>query len=171
MLWASSESLSPLPSAALMRVRQATGADVPAIAALIEEQVRRGNLLPRPAVAIQQTIDDWLVAVQDGVLVGCVSLLPYTSGLVEIRSLAVHERTQGNGAGRALMEAALAEARRRNIPTLFALTRVVGFFHRFGFSVSDRALFPEKVWRDCRQCPLIDHCDETAMVLHLNKES
>ena len=26
---------------------------------------------------------------------------------------------------------------------------------------------PEKVWHDCLHCPLIDNCDETAMVLEL----
>jgi N-acetylglutamate synthase-like GNAT family acetyltransferase len=50
---------------------------------------------------------------------------------------------------------------------LFALTRVVDFFQRFGFVETDRAMFPEKVWRDCRLCPLINRCDETAVVLSL----
>lgn len=148
-------------------LRAAREADIPGILALIDRHVRVGNLLPRTAADIRASLNDWLVAEDRGQILGCVSLLPYTSGLVEVRSLAVDERAHGKGLGRQLMEAVIAEARRRRIPTLFALTRVVGFFHRFGFTVTDRAMFPEKVWRDCRLCPLLDHCDETAMVLPL----
>jgi amino-acid N-acetyltransferase len=63
------------------------------------------------------------------------------------------------------METLLDEAKRRQVPTLFALTRKVPFFGRFGFQVTERDLFPEKVWQDCRLCPLMERCDETAMVL------
>ncbi len=56
----------------------------------------------------------------------------------------------------------------RQIPTLFALTRQVPLFSRFGFLLTAKKLFPEKVWIDCQQCPLVNNCDESAMVLHLN---
>ena len=65
------------------------------------------------------------------------------------------------------MAALLIEAERRRVPTLFALTRKVAFFERFVFRVTERDMFPEKVWHDCSQCPLINNCDETAMVLAL----
>ena len=104
------------------------------------------------------------MAETEGEILGCVSFLPYSSGLVEVRSLAVRNRYQGLGIGTRLMKALLNEASRRQIPTLFALTRKVPFFSRFGFRVTERDRFPEKVWHDCRLCPLMDHCDETAMV-------
>jgi N-acetylglutamate synthase-like GNAT family acetyltransferase len=148
-------------------IRPATKEDVSGIVALVNEQARRGNLLPRSAAAIQATLDDWLVAEANGEITGCVSLLPYTSGLVEVRSLAVQDKAQGQGVGLQLVQALIHEARRRRVPTLFALTRAVGFFERCGFAVTERHLFPEKVWRDCHQCPLRHNCDETAMVLHL----
>jgi amino-acid N-acetyltransferase len=150
------------------RIRPAIEGDVAAIVALVNEQARRGNLLPRTAAAIQATLGDWLVAEagDDGVA-GCVSLLPYTSGLVEVRSLAVQDTAQGQGVGLQLVQSLIHEAQCRRVPTLFALTRAVRFFERCGFAVTDRHLFPEKVWRDCHQCPLRHNCDETAMVLHL----
>lgn len=148
-------------------VRAATVEDVDGIAALVAAQARRGNLLPRSRAAISASLDDWLVAVEEGTVVGCVSLLAYPSGLVEVRSLAVAGRCQGNGVGSELMEALIAAARRRGVSTLFALTRAVPFFLRFGFSVTARENFPEKVWRDCRLCPLRHRCDETAVVLDL----
>jgi amino-acid N-acetyltransferase len=148
-------------------IRPATVADVPSIAALVMANALQGKVLPRSAAAIEATITDWFVAAAGDEILGCVSLLRYTSGLVEVRSLVVGERYRGLRIGSQLMEALLLEARRREVPTLFALTRKVGFFERFGFKISERARFPEKVWHDCRLCPLIDNCDETAMVLEL----
>jgi amino-acid N-acetyltransferase len=124
-------------------------------------------VLPRSAESIETTINDWIVAAADDEILGCVSLLRYGSGLVEVRSLVVGERYRGLRIGTRLMEALLREARQREVPTLFALTRRVSFFERFGFEVSERSRFPEKVWHDCRLCPLIDNCDETAMILEV----
>ena len=154
-------------NAPAIEIRPARPADVDAIAALVNVHARRGNLLPRPASAIYETIDDWLVAVADEAVLGCVSLLHYPSGLVEVRSLAVADGVRGLGIGGRLVAALLEEARRRGIGTLFALTRVVAFFARFGFVAVEKERFPEKVWRDCWQCPVRDACDETAMVLEL----
>ncbi|HZD10510.1 MAG TPA: GNAT family N-acetyltransferase [Candidatus Binatia bacterium] len=153
----------------LITIRRASPKDVEGIIALVNHHARRGQLLPRSRQSIAANIDDWIVAAADGQILGCVSLLRYTSGLVEVRSLAVGDGLQGFGIGSRLMQELLRVARDRNIPTLFALTRVVGFFERFGFVVTDRHFFPEKVWQDCQQCPLRDNCDETAVVLDLEE--
>jgi len=152
-------------------IRPATFADVPGIAALVMTNAIQGKVLPRSAANIEATLDDWLVAVAGDEVLGCASLLGYTSGLVEVRSLVVAGRYQGVRIGTRLVEALLVEARRRHVPTLFALTRRVGFFERFGFQVTEREMFPEKVWHDCRLCPLIDNCDETAMVFDLMRQA
>lgn len=148
-------------------VRGAAADDVAGIVRLVNEYARRGDLLPRSAENIAASLDNWLVAEVGGQIVGCVSLLRYTSGLVEVRSLAVDDEAQGLGIGRQLMDALIEEAERRQIPTLFALTRVVGFFERFGFAVVEKELFPEKVWSDCQFCPVRERCDETAVVRNL----
>lgn len=155
------------PVAELIAIRRASIHDVPQIVSLVNHLARRGQLLPRSQQAVYRTIDDWLVAQSGDEILGCVSLLKYTSGLVEVRSLAVKEQYQGLGIGSHLMEKLMDEARVRGIEKLFALTRVVPFFLRFGFSITDKAHFPEKVWHDCRQCPFLDNCDETAVVLEL----
>lgn len=155
------------PTPEQVTVRLATSEDVPQILRLVNHHARLGQLLPRSAKSVYDTIDDWLVAIAGDEVLGCVSLLRYTSGLVEVRSLAVAEAAQGMGIGSHLMQALLTEAQKRKIPTLFALTRAVTFFQRFDFAITERAFFPEKVWHDCQQCPLLDNCDETAVVLHL----
>lgn len=162
------QSGSTPAGADLIAIRRARLDDVSEIVTLVNEHARRGQLLPRSRQAVERTIDDWLVADAGGEMLGCVSLLRYTSGLVEVRSLAVKEKYQGLGVGSRLMQGLLREAQERGIGKLFALTRVVPFFLRFGFTVTDRAYFPEKVWHDCRQCPFLDNCDETAVVLDLS---
>ncbi len=154
-----------------LSVRLATHANVPGIVALANEYARRGDLLPRSAQAISHGIGNWFVAEWDGVIVGCVSLLRYTSGLVEVRSLAVSDSVQGKGIGKKLMQALIAEAHQRHIPTLFALTRAVPFFLACGFTITDKHHFPEKVWHDCQKCPLVNNCDETAMVMELKRDA
>ncbi|HSG15332.1 MAG TPA: GNAT family N-acetyltransferase [Anaerolineae bacterium] len=152
-------------------IRPAVVADVPGIARLVLANVMQGKVLPRSAEAIEATLADWIVACANDEILGNVSLLRYTSGLVEVRSLAVEERYQGLRIGSKLLEALLVEARGRQIQTLFALTRKVAFFERFGFLITERSRFPEKVWHDCSLCPMINNCDETAMVLELTAAS
>ncbi len=116
-----------------------------------------------------ESLDDWLVGKDaTGEIVACVSLLSYTPALAEVRSLAVDDRVKGEGWGRTILKAAIAEARQRQIPTLIRPDSGRSFFERGGFQISSRERFPEKVWRDCHLCPLQEHCDETAVVLHLS---
>jgi argininosuccinate synthase len=151
-----------------MNIRPARPEDVPEILQLVNEHARRGDLLPRTAASIRETIGDWLIAKDmDGTIVACVSLFVYSPVLAEVRSLAVHDRAKGGGWGSTLVKELILEAQRRHIQTLFALTRAVRFFQRNGFQISNRERFPEKVWRDCSNCALINNCDETAVVLHL----
>ena len=152
-----------------MIIRPALDSDVPAITGLVAVHAQRGDVLPRGEEAIQKSLPDWLVAEHEGQVVACVSLLSYRHDLAEVRSLVVADEVKGQGMGRALVHALVSEARRRSIPTLFALTRIVPFFERAGFELSTKDRFPEKVWQDCHICPIRDNCDETAMVLELNQ--
>ncbi len=155
--------------AARRHIRPAVPADVPGILKLVNDHARQGDLLPRTAVSIRETLSDWLVGEdENGDIVACVSLLFYTGALAEVRSLAVADKVKGQGWGSAIVRLLITRAKMRGVPTLFALTRATSFFQRLGFTLSTRERFPEKVWRDCRICPLLDACDETAVVLHLN---
>lgn len=164
-------------------VRPAAAEDVPGMAALIAALAERDLVLPRSAAAIAASLEHWVVAVvpadaaarlaidealaalKPGSVVACGSLLDYRSDLTEVRSLAVDPAVQGLGLGRSVVDALVAAARRRGIETVFALTRAVPFFERQGFTVTAKERFPEKVWRDCIGCPLLERCDEVAVVL------
>lgn len=145
-------------------VRPATLADVPGMVALVEENVRAGHLLPRTAAEIGAALDDWIVAVAGARVVGIGSLLLMNPQLVEVRSLAVDPAYRADGLGGRIVLRLVRLAQQRNIATIFALTRAVSFFLKLGFTITDKARFPEKVWRDCVKCPLVTCCDETAVI-------
>jgi len=144
--------------------------DVAGIAQLVDFHARNGKVLPRSAEAIEDSIDDWIVVNSDESIIACGSLYFYSPHLAEVRSLAVDESIERAGLGSAIVNALIEEARRRGVQTIFALTRVVPFFERLGFTRSDKNWFPEKIWHDCADCPVQDECDENAVVLHLSEK-
>jgi argininosuccinate synthase len=169
-------------------IRPATLDDVPAIVVLIAQNARKGGLLPRGEASIRAHVGNFLVAekeieneklkIERGdspfsifnlqfSIVGCGSLLPMNTTLVELRSLAVDENVRGAGIGQKLVAALIEEARARRFGTIFALTRAVSFFEKCGFAVAPKEFFPEKVWNDCVQCPMLENCDEVAVMLPL----
>jgi amino-acid N-acetyltransferase len=155
-----------MPSAAIstITIRKATLADAPAIADLVSIGEREGQLLPRSLASICASIGDWMVAEDDGCVIGAGSLLEMSPALSEVRSLVVATEYRQNGVGAQIVAALVDEARARDIPTVFALTRAVLFFEKLGFHITDAYNFPEKVWRDCSICPVRNACDEVAMV-------
>ncbi|GAB4188641.1 MAG: N-acetyltransferase [Roseiflexaceae bacterium] len=158
------------PREATAAVRPAVPADAQAIHEIVAEHARQGHLLPRTFESIRASLSDWLVAEVGGRVVGVCALLPLTPTLAEVRSLAVLSAYRGRDLGGLLVRGVVEEARRRNMPTVFALTRAVSFFLRLGFTITDKNRFPEKVWKDCAICPLKHACDETAVVLELAQE-
>ncbi|MBE2225266.1 MAG: argininosuccinate synthase, partial [Anaerolineae bacterium] len=151
-----------------MNIRPARESDIPGIIDLVAEHAKRGDVLPRSPESIAATLNDWLVGEHpDGDIIACVSLYYYSRHLAEVRSLAVSDRVKGQGWGSTIVKASILEAQHRNIPTLFALTRAVPFFRKLGFRITSKELFPQKVWRVCSVCPLLENCDETAVVLEL----
>ncbi|MBH28423.1 MAG: GNAT family N-acetyltransferase [Chloroflexi bacterium] len=154
-----------------MDIRPASISDIRGIYELVKLHAELGDVLPRTQTQIAESLSDWIVGSLNDEIVACVSLLSYNKNLAEVRSLIVSAQIQGMGWGATLLEAIIEEAKKRKIPKIFALTRVETFFKRAGFSLSDRSHFPEKIWRDCDQCPVKDNCDEIAVELQLEKTS
>lgn len=125
--------MSSQPQAAVT-VRRATPADASAIRTLIGQYVPNGTLLPRTEDFIILNRDDFLVAVADGTVVGCVHLDEYSPSLAELRSLAVDPAWQGKGVGRKLVAATEHLARIRDNTVLFAVSNDEEFFNHFGFA-------------------------------------
>ena len=117
-----------------MNIRRAHPADAHEIRMLIDQYVADGTLLPRSEEFIATQAHHFIVAEEDGHLIGCVHLDEYAPSLSELRSLAVAAGARGRGVGRALVHATEDLARRRNVATLFAVSNDEEFFARFGFA-------------------------------------
>ncbi|NLC71396.1 MAG: N-acetyltransferase [Desulfuromonadaceae bacterium] len=148
-------------------IRNARLPDAVPIQKLLMEYVSQGIVLSRSLVEIYQSIREFKVAEEDGVLIGVCSLHIWWEDLAEVRSLVVLPGREKQGIGSRLVEATLEEARRMGLKRIFALTYKPDFFSRLGFSVVDKSELPQKVWGDCVKCPKFPQCDETAVSLFL----
>ena len=88
----------------------------------------------------------------------------FTPTLAEIKSLAVADKYQGKGYGRALVEDCEREAWFLGIEKVFVLTYQEEFFKKLGYKVISRDMLPEKVYKECVKCSFYDDCNETAMI-------
>lgn len=148
-------------------LRPAQQEDVETILALVNQYAGEDLMLPRTEASVRGSLADWLVAVEDGAVIGCGSLVPLTDTLVEIRSLAIAEGQQGKGIGGQIVQALVERARGLGYPQVCALTLRESFFTRLGFELVDRWSISPKVWQACIYCPKFHRCDEVAVLMNL----
>ena len=156
--------MSVRPIADPVRIRAARPGDVAAIAALVNEFAAEQSMLPRTPESITAALDDYVVAVDArGTVLACGALRAYSPALAEVAAVAVRRDAHGRGLGRAVVEAVERLARLREVDELFALTLTPGFFGALGYEVADRALYPEKIRRDCAGCARRAACREVTV--------
>ncbi len=149
-----------------IEIRPARIADMRAVEPLVRRFAAEALMLPKAPDQLARTFREFLVATNpDGEVIGCGALRIYTEELAEICTLAVDRGWQGAGIGQRLVEGLVEEARRLELRRVFALTLRADFFRRLGFELAERDQFPLKVWADCRNCPKLHACDETAVAL------
>jgi amino-acid N-acetyltransferase len=147
-----------------MRSRKAMLPDSETVHNLICAYSPDGTLLPRTFAEICENIRDFTVVEERGKIIACGALHLYGPHLSEIRSITVSRRVQGKGAGRLLVEALMREAEDHRVTCVCLFTRIPEFFSKMGFSVARREELPDKIYKDCVNCPRINACDEIAMV-------
>lgn len=149
-------------------IRAARTSDAEAIAQLVNGYAAEGIMLPRTIDSVANAIDDFVVAVDHrGKLLGCGALKEYSPSLAEVSSLAIERAAHGTGLGKRIVREVEELARKRAIHDLFALTLTPAFFESAGYAVADRALYPEKIRRDCLRCPRRIRCDEVCVARSL----
>ena len=148
-------------------VRQATLADVDSLMDMIEYWAKQGQNLPRKRNDIIRGIQTFAVCVKDDKVVGCACLYVYDSGLAEIRSLGVSPVIQRQGQGRAIVNYLLKRASKMFIKRVFVLTRSPEFFSKVGFQKTVIEALPEKILKDCENCPKREQCDEVAYIYNV----
>lgn len=125
--------------------------DVAALSQLNNRFAPEGLTLPRSEAFVEAHLDDYRVLRDDdGRIVGCVCIDEYSPSLVELVSLAVDPEQQGRGLGAQLIAAAVALARKRGYPEIFAVSFSDSLFKRCGFHFQDIERYPEKRQRYLR---------------------
>ena len=147
-----------------MRTREAILPDAEAIEALIRNYSGDGTLLPRTLAEICENVRDFVVLEDAGRIIGCGALHLYGVHLAEIRSITVDPSRQSGGGGRRLVKALMAQAERHKVSCVCLFTRIPEFFSQMGFTVAQHTDLPDKIHKDCYQCPRLANCDEVAMV-------
>jgi N-acetylglutamate synthase-like GNAT family acetyltransferase len=148
----------------MIKVSSATLDHVLGIVNLIKKFHSNALLLERSFDDVSRNISSFCVAVLNGVVIGCCSLYIYSQELSEIRSLAVDNEYHGQGIGNNLINYLEKEATVLGVKKLFALTLVPKFFIRNNYKLVSKDTLPEKIYRDCINCPSFDNCTEVAMV-------
>ena len=153
--------------ASAVKVRPARLTDIEALESMVAYWANMGENLPRSRNELVRDIGSFAVAEHQGEVTGCASLYVYDSGLAEIRSLGIEAGWQGQGQGTAIVHYLLAKARQMAIKKVFVLTRTPEFFMKQSFIPTSKSLLPEKVLKDCDQCPRQHACDEVALEVNL----
>ena len=146
-------------------VREAKLQDAVKIFDLVNSLSGDGTLLRRSYAEICENVRDFAVAeTAEGEFLGCGALHLYGPHLAEVRSIVVKPAAKGQGAGGKLLRALLREAEEHGVSCVCLFTRMPDFFLHFDFRIVDRTVLPDKIYKDCLNCPRLYACDEVAMV-------
>ena len=126
--------MTSTPSADDVVLRRARTSDVKAIRSLVSPLAARRVLVSKEAVTYYESVQEFVVAERDGILVGCGALHVMWEDLAEIRTLAVTDHLLGTGLGGRILESLVEDARQLGVRRLFCLTFEVPFFTRHGFA-------------------------------------
>ena len=150
-------------------LRRAKVKDAKEICKLINEYAKKGIMLPRSLQSVYEHIRDFFVIEKDNQIVATCALCIFGEDLGEVRSLAVKKNYHGQGLGKVLIKACIEDAKNLGLKKIFTLTYQVDFFKKLGFKVVNKETLPQKIWKDCLYCPKFPDCDETALILEINK--
>lgn len=150
-----------------MLYRKAKITDVEPIHALITYYANQGLMLARPRFKLYESLREFIIAEDKGLVTGAGALNIIWEDLAEIRALAVAPEYTGRGIGSKLLHMFIDEARELAIPRVFVLTYQQEFFEKCGFHVVDKEALPQKVWRECVNCPKFPNCEEIAMIIDI----
>jgi len=145
-------------------IRPAQEKDIDPIHSLISHYALQGVILERSREDIHDNLENFLVAEDSGIVIGAATFYDYGETLKEIRSFAIDENYHGRGIGSSLLKKIVERIDRKDSTRIFTLTYKPEFFSKNGFTVVSKDDFPEKIWKDCRNCQDWDNCGETALV-------
>ncbi len=150
-----------------MKYRKAVLADVEEIHQIINKCAEDGLMLPRSRNMLYESIRDFILVEEAGIVIAAGALHILWEDLAEVRALAVKDEYLKQGLGRGIVERLVQEAKELGCHEVFALTYQPGFFTKCGFTTVSKDLLPHKVWKECINCPKFPNCDESAVILNI----
>ena len=117
----------------MVLIRPAKTADVKAIRELVDSYAAPGQVLSKATVTLYESVQEFIVAEDSGVLIGCGALHILWEDLAEVRTVAVKKEFQKRGIGQQILEAIIIRARELGVGRIFCLTFQTEFFGRLGF--------------------------------------
>lgn len=119
----------------MLVIRPAKTKDVKEIRKLVDSYAAPGQMLSKETVTLYESVQEFVVAEHDGVLVGCGALHILWEDLAEVRTVAVQEGLHKQGIGHQILESIIERAREVGVEKIFCLTFQTEFFGRHGFEV------------------------------------
>lgn len=139
--------------------------DIENMQKLVMPEVESGLILARSSDEIATNIRSYILAWEDGEIVGFCALHIHTPSLAEIRSLVVKESKRGRQIGESLVLRAIEEARTLGLQKVLSLTYRQKFFENLGFVEIPKESLPEhKIWADCIKCKHFPVCNEVSLI-------
>jgi N-acetylglutamate synthase-like GNAT family acetyltransferase len=107
-----------------------------------------------------ESVDDFLLALENNEIVGCARLEEYDS-LLMIRPVVVAKGYRGQGIGRLLLESIMPSDR----PTaLAARGDAIEFYRAVGFLNTEWEMLPPNQREECMSCPDLAECQPQPMI-------
>ena len=117
----------------MISVRPARTSDVKAIRELVDSYAAPGQMLSKETVTLYESVQEFVVAENDGVIVGCGALHVLWEDLAEVRTVAVSQNFHKQGIGHLILQEIIRRARELGVKRIFCLTFQTEFFGSIGF--------------------------------------
>ncbi len=139
--------------------------DIVSMQEVVKPEVEKGIILFRSADEMATNIRSYILAKDEGTIIGFGALHFHADDLAEVRSLAVKDGFRGRGVGKGIVQALLKEGEAMDVKKVFTLTYQKPFFESVGFSEIPKESLPShKIWADCIKCKHFPVCDEIALI-------
>lgn len=114
-------------------IRPATTADIKVIRHIIDVNKASRRMLEKETVTLYETVQEFVVAEENGEVVGCGALHVLWEDLAEVRTVGVEDKVRGHGVGHKILEELINRARKIGVKRIFCLTFETEFFGKHGF--------------------------------------
>ena len=117
----------------MISIRPARTSDVKAIRELVDSYAAPGQMLSKETVTLYESVQEFVVAEKDGVIVGCGALHVLWEDLAEVRTVAVAQKFHKQGIGHLILAEIIKRAKSVGVKRIFCLTFQTAFFGSIGF--------------------------------------